>query len=1356
MLRRSYTRIASIVVLNGMFIVGTILQGAIPEIIHHPLPLAQSGEEFSHSLITSDEDGDFVRLVPTLIPSWLRLERCLADVTDHSIALGGIANAVDVVSKGGLMYILQTDAILKLDSDEQTVEVLTDFSSLDWGTGHSIAFGSDDFLYVSDLEKHQIIKVDPENGGTTLFAGIPGVIGVKDGSRQTSLFFGPSGLVSDSGGNLYVAEKYGNRLRKISPSGVVSTILNTGLSQPSEIDLDSEGCLWIVNSLANQLLKFGLAEGSIAQIVGSGQVGNDDGISEEASFTSPYGLAIDSSNFIWVSCANETIRKISPVGDVTTLEWDGSAFIDLRGLGTDPKGSVCLTDFESTSLYSLIFEYKLVGIPQVSHAGNSSLSFQLYDGTGNIGFYQATVSVNVPPLLTSTGFVTATEGKPFEYFVQASDANGDTPVISALELPGWLSFHNGNTLQGIPQEEDIGDHFARILLSDSRGGDQIEEIAIDVLIGNEPPSFVLPTSTDAEEDVAFSLNISATDTDLEDELVIASSELPEWMTLTSISRGLSRLDGTPLQKHLGDNTVILAVTDAKGASDTLTLTIQVANRNDAPVWITNASHNLTEDVLFELVLETVDEDIEDLHTIASDSLPNWLSLEDYGDGTALLSGTPLNEHVGNHSFEIIVSDFAGEQDQLLLDLTVNNVNDAPFFSTGSNHELTEDVTYNFSVEAIDLDVGDMLTITSINLPGWLTFIDNEDGTATLTGLPTNDHVGNYSFQIHVEDKAKVSTTVTHSLTVLNVNDPPFFTSATSHQLTEDEEYSFTIVAEDVDVGDSLILSSLNLPNWLTFTDNKDGTGTLIGLPTNANVGSHPFQIKVVDGNSSSVIANHTLVVTNVNDAPYFVSNLIHSTTEDSPFEIAIFAEDVDVGDSLVLSINNLPSWMTFQDIGNGSGLLSGTPLNEHVGSFTLDLSVSDGEGVEVSSDLFITVVNSNDAPVILSDLELSLVEDQEFHFSLYTSDVDVGDALSIAQVNLPNWVSFQDIGDGTGILSGTPLNEHVGSHVWSFVISDSADAEVEYSISVDISNTNDFVSWVSIPPSDLFQENSHYVYELVSYDPDIGDFHAISAPSLPKWLTLVDRGDGSALLHGTTPVSSVRSFQFEVIVKDEQGSEGVQEVQIEVPINGEHQPDILMPGTVSLNFDTGNFNVKFSILNKSEVTFYQDLTFTLRNLPEHFSVSNETEVDVNGNPIITLPLLKPSENREVTIQLASDLREPGDLTVAWDYQYEQASVPFTSLEKLTGFFYHSDWLGIINASEFPWIWHESLGWLFIQSNKPDKLWSYHANHQWLHIAEETFPYFLDMEPHGWLYLDSGSSTTSSRVFDYRTMMYIDW
>jgi sugar lactone lactonase YvrE len=112
-------------------------------------------------------------------------------------------------------------------------------------------------LYVADTDNATIRKVTPEGVVTTL-AGTAGTYGSTDGTGAAALFEEPEGIAVDASGNLYVADSYGNTIRKITPAGVVTTIIGTAenatastgllpasIYAPTGIAVDSTGNLYI-------------------------------------------------------------------------------------------------------------------------------------------------------------------------------------------------------------------------------------------------------------------------------------------------------------------------------------------------------------------------------------------------------------------------------------------------------------------------------------------------------------------------------------------------------------------------------------------------------------------------------------------------------------------------------------------------------------------------------------------------------------------------------------------------------------------------------------------------------------------------------------------------------------------------------------------------------------------------------------------------------------------------------------------------------------------------------------------------------------------------------------------------------
>jgi len=193
----------------------------------------------------------------------------------------------------------------------------------------------------------------------------------------------------------------------------------------------------------------------------------------------------------------------------------------------------------------------------------------------------------------------------------------------------------------------------------------------------------------------------------------------------------------------------------------------------------------------------------------------------------------------------------------------------------------------------------------------------------------------------------------------NTNDAPVITSTPVTTVDEDDTYSYTFTASDVDAGDELILSAPTLPDWLSFTPE---TGVLSGIPTNDEVGDHAAILRVNDG-TVDVDQSFTITVTNTNDAPTISGVPATSVDEDTAYSFTPTADDIDVGDSLTFSIENKPAWASFDTV---TGSLTGIPDNDNVGIYPgIVITVTDGKLTALLPSFDLIVLNL----VILGDID---------------------------------------------------------------------------------------------------------------------------------------------------------------------------------------------------------------------------------------------------------------------------------------------------------------------------------------------------------------------------------------------------
>lgn len=177
-----------------------------------------------------------------------------------------------------------------------------------------------------------IRKITPD-GMVTTFAGAAGSKGAADGIGSDARFNGPRGIAVDASDNLYVADTANHTIRKITPAGVVTTLAGkagergtadgTGadarFDQPWGIVVDSQGNLFVAE-WTNGLIRKVTPSGVVTTFAGGNKSGAVNGVGSGASFRNLRGLTIDAAGNLYVAetigCA---IRKITPAAAVTTI-----------------------------------------------------------------------------------------------------------------------------------------------------------------------------------------------------------------------------------------------------------------------------------------------------------------------------------------------------------------------------------------------------------------------------------------------------------------------------------------------------------------------------------------------------------------------------------------------------------------------------------------------------------------------------------------------------------------------------------------------------------------------------------------------------------------------------------------------------------------------------------------------------------------------------------------------------------------------------------------------------------------------------------------------------------------------------
>jgi len=236
------------------------------------------------------------------------------------------------VDEGGNVYVADRNnhAIRKITPDG-IVDTLAGSGNPDFADGeglaasfntpHGVAVDESGNVYVADAGNNRIRKITASGNVTTLAGS--GIVGNADGLGEEASFNLPNSVAIDGSGNVYVADRFNHRIRKISPNGAVTTLAGSGIegnadglrkeasfNQPSGIAIDGIGNVYVADYLNHRIRKIA-PNGLVSTLVGSGNPGSEDGYGSAASFNKPYGIAVDAGGAVYVADQlNHKIRKI--------------------------------------------------------------------------------------------------------------------------------------------------------------------------------------------------------------------------------------------------------------------------------------------------------------------------------------------------------------------------------------------------------------------------------------------------------------------------------------------------------------------------------------------------------------------------------------------------------------------------------------------------------------------------------------------------------------------------------------------------------------------------------------------------------------------------------------------------------------------------------------------------------------------------------------------------------------------------------------------------------------------------------------------------------------------------------------
>lgn len=464
-------------------------------------------------------------------------------------------------------------------------------------------------------------------------------------------------------------------------------------------------------------------------------------------------------------------------------------------------------------------------------------------------------------------------------------------------------------------------------------------------------------------------------------------------------------------------------------------------------------------------------------------------------------------------------------------------NQPPVFTeTFEEATVAEDGEFSFQFEAEDPD-GDDLTFS-------LTEGDDvENASITSDGLftfnPDFGQAGEYDFTVRVSD-GELFDEHDFSVIVTATNQPPFFiTTFDEATVAEDEEFAFQFEAEDPD-GDELNFSLTQGNDVQNASITSDGLFSF--NPDFGQAAEYEFTVRVSDG---ELFDEHdfSVTVTPTNRPPEFVSEPVTIVQVNQAYSYLAVAEDPD-GDPITLTAEILPTWLTFTDNGDGTGLLEGTPSEGDVGDHEVELAADDG--VLTASQAFTIEVREepNQPPFFTETFdEATVAEDGEFSFQFEADDPDGDDlTFSLTQGNDVENASITS----DGLFTFNPDFGQAGEYEFTVRVSD-GELFDEHDFSVTVTDINrppevisPFPDTVLVVGGAAYQADPDTVFsdpdgDILTYTAESSD-ESVAAAAVDELLTVEPVSPGTAVITVTADDGRGGSVsdQFEVTVEPDE------------------------------------------------------------------------------------------------------------------------------------------------------------------------------------------------------------------------------
>ncbi len=520
-------------------------------------------------------------------------------------------------------------------------------------------------------------------------------------------------------------------------------------------------------------------------------------------------------------------------------------------------------------------------------AGTYTFQYRLSNSQGTSDG-TVTIQVTQAPAITSGANATFTVGAAGTFPVTTVGTPVAAIVRGGVALPSGVTFiDNGNgtgTLAGTPATGTGGSYAITFTPSNSVGTGTAQNFTLTV---NEAPKITSANNAAFTVGAAGTFTVTTSGTPAP-SIALGGTALPSGVTFVDNGNGTGTLAGTPAVATGGAYTITFTPNNIAGTGPVQSFTLTV---NQGPAITSAANATFTVGTAGTFTVTTSGNPAPSIARGGA-GLPGGVTFVDNGNGTGTLAGTPAAGAGGTYAITFTPSNTAGTGTAQNFTFTVN---EAPKITSANNATFTVGIAGTFTVTTSGTPAPSIAR-GGVALPSGVNFVDNGNGTGTLSGTPAAATGGTYAITFTPTNLVGSGPVQTFTLTV---DQAPQFITPNAITFVVGQANVFTVATTGFP--NAALTAGGTLPSGVVFTDNGDGTASLAGNPAAGTYTASPYALTFAAANGTLPNASQTfsLTVVQSSNASPDSYTIVHDSILTTTALTGVLANDT--GSSLTVS-----------------------------------------------------------------------------------------------------------------------------------------------------------------------------------------------------------------------------------------------------------------------------------------------------------------------------------------------------------------------------------------------------------------------------------------------------------------------